>query len=135
MCDGHGSGARAVPPRRDRYPKHRPSAGPPMVIDGVDLGRAMTPQDLLVWLRVACHLDDDEIVPAMLAGADRVERDMADPAAERPVLAELPEDERREAVRAAREVTRSRVDAWRRRHRHMTWGELRVLFVGLREPG
>ena len=119
--------------RPERYPKHRPAAGPRMVVDGVDLGHAMTPQDVLVWMRVACDLDDDEIAAAMLAGADRVERDMHDPAAERPTLAELPEPERREAVRAAREVTRSRVDAWRRRHRHMTWGELRVLFVGLRE--
>lgn len=118
--------------RPERYPKHRPAAGSRMIVDGVDLGHAMTPQDVLIWLRVSCGLDDDEIVPALLAGADRVERDMADPTVERPALAELPESERRQAVHLAREVTRSRVDAWRRRHRHMTWGELRLLFVGLR---
>lgn len=39
-----------------------------------------------------------KIVPTLLAGAERVECDMADPGVERPVLAELLADERREAV-------------------------------------
>ena len=96
----------------------------------------MLPQESLLWLRVACGVNDDEIVAAMAGGADRVERDLDSPQDDvgfRPALAELPPDERRAAVRAARDVTASRLAAWRRRHRHMTWPELRILFVGLRE--
>lgn len=54
-------------------------------------------------------------------------------AVERPALAELSEADRIAAVEQAREVTKSRVMAWRKRNRHMSWDELRILFVGLRE--
>jgi len=121
-------------PRPPRYPKHPPTVGPRMKLDGVDLGPAMLPQDILIWMRL-CGMDDEEIIPAFQAGADRLERVVEDPASPDRVMAELTVEDRAEAVRQAREVTPSRVLAWRRRHRQMTWLELRALYVGLRENG
>ena len=118
---------------RERYPKHSPALGPRMVIDGADLGAAMTPNDVLIELRLITELQDDEIIDAMAAGADRVERDMTeDPQSGMPALAALAPEERLAVIEVARSVTRSRIDAWRRRHRQMTWPELRVLLLGLR---
>ena len=118
---------------RERYPKHRPTLGPRMVIDGADLGAVMTPSDVLIELRLITELQDDEIIDAMAAGADRVERDMAKaPQSGMPALAVLPPEERLAVIEVARSVTRSRIAAWRRRHRQMTWPELRVLLLGLR---
>lgn len=118
---------------QDRYPKHHPIPGPRMVVDGQDLGAAMLPNDVLIELRHAASLDHDEIIQALHAAADRVEQDMAEtPVSGMPVLGVLTVAERTAAVEAARAVTRSRVDAWRRRHRQMTWGELRMLLLGLR---
>ena len=105
-----------------------------MKLDGVDLGPAMLPQDILIWMRL-CGVDDDEIIPAFQAGADRLKRVVEDPASPDRLMAELSLEDRTEVVRQARVVTPSRVLAWRRRHRHMTWLELRVMFVGLRENG
>ena len=118
---------------RERYPKHSPALGPRMVIDGADLGAVMTPSDVLIELRLITELQDDEIIDAMAAGADRVERDMTeDPQSGMPALAALAPEERLAVIEVARSVTRSRIDAWRRRHRQMTWPELRVLLLGLR---
>jgi hypothetical protein len=104
-----------------------------MVIDGADLGAVMTPSDVLIELRLITELQDDEIIDAMAAGADRVERDMTeDPQSGMPALAALAPEERLAVIEVARSVTRSRIDAWRRRHRQMTWPELRVLLLGLR---
>jgi hypothetical protein len=87
----------------------------------------MSPQDILIWLRVSCGLDDEEIVPALLAGADALERSA------NPACPELSDADRALAIAQARSVTNSRVTGWRRRHRQMTWLELRALFAGLRE--
>jgi hypothetical protein len=102
-----------------------------MVIDGADLGAAMTPADVLIAIRQYLELENDEIIAAMRAGADRVEADLltgAAPAA----LDMLGVDDRKALVAVARSVTPSRIDAWRRRHRQMTWPEIRILLLGLR---
>jgi hypothetical protein len=101
-----------------------------MTIDGVDLGPSMTPQDVLIWLRIGCGLDDADVLPALRAGADRLEQ-----TGDLLAMAELSDADRAAAVRQARDATNSRLVAWRRRNRQMTWLELRALFVGLRETG
>jgi hypothetical protein len=115
-----------------RYSKRAPTIQPHMVIDGVDLGAAMTPADVLIDLRVAAEMDDADIVDAMLSGADRVEADLARGEDEPQVLRVLSVDDRMAAIAEVRGVTASRVMAWRKRNRQMTWAELRVLLVGLR---
>lgn len=111
----------------DRYPTRRARALPPMVVDGADLGPAMAPQDLFVHLRQLLDLEDQEILDALQAGAGRME---ADPEG---TLVELSDADHALAIEQARAVTRSRVTAWRRRARHMTWLELRVLLLGLKD--
>jgi hypothetical protein len=104
-----------------------------MVIDGADLGAAMTPSDLFIELRLIASLESTEIIEAMHVGADRVESDMRGaPQSSRPTLWMLTPAERTAAIDNARTVTGSRIDAWRRRHRQMTWPELRILLIGLR---
>lgn len=94
-----------------------------MVVDGRDLGPPLKPQDLLVWLRRLHVLDDREVTEAMRLGA------ASDLAA---IYPELTDAELGDAVEAGEAVTPSRVVAWRKRHREMTWLELRVLLAGLR---
>ncbi|MEW5425089.1 hypothetical protein [Amorphus sp. 3PC139-8] len=111
-----------------RYRKRGPRALPPMVVDGRDLGPAMTPGDVMIWLRQILELDEVAIVAAMYAGAARLAEDPE-------CLPDLDPSEIARTLEEAREVSRSRVDAWRKRARHMTWLELRVLLIGLRESG
>lgn len=113
---------------RPRYPKHRPTPGPPMVVDGKDLGPALLPQDIYIWQRHVMALDDAEILAAFAVAVDRL-RDDGQPTP----FAELHPDDLREMIAQAKAVTRSRLEAWRRRNRQMTWLELRALYVGLRE--
>lgn len=109
-----------------RYPKRRAQALPRTIVDGKDLGPAMRPQDIFLWLRQLLCLEPAEVVEAMRLGAAALEA--------RPEIAsELAPGDRELAVRQALEATPSRVDAWRRRAREMTWLELRVLLAGLRE--
>lgn len=103
-----------------------------MIVDGQDLGAAMTPSDILIELRIFLQVDDEDILEAMSAGADRVEADLDNPDGK---LRLLSRDERVSAVAEARELTRSRLTAWRKRHREMTWPEMRILLIGLRETG
>lgn len=111
-----------------RYPSRPRNAGASQIsADGVDLGPPMLPQDVFLALRVSLALEDDEILDAFELGAARVERDPDRS------LRELSTADRQAAIDAARQVTRSRLQAWRKRARHMTWLELRILFVGLRE--
>lgn len=104
-----------------------------MVVDGADLGVAMTPTDLLIEIRLTAELRDDEIVEALTTGAARVEHDLSHASQSgTPALGLLSVDERLAAIEIARSATLSRVKTWRRRHRQMTWPELRILLLGLR---
>lgn len=107
-----------------RYAARSAERLPAMVVDGQDLGAPLKPQDLLVWLRQLHMLDDREVAEAMHLGA------AADLARAYPGLTD---DELGEAVAAGAAATASRAVAWRRRAREMTWLELRVLLVGVRE--
>ncbi len=107
-----------------RYARHSPERLDGMVLRGADLGPPLKPQDMLIWLRLLMQLDDQEILDAFAAVL------AADPAATFP---ELLAGEVDELLAASAEVTRSRVDAWRRRNREMTWLELRALLLGLRQ--
>lgn len=118
-----------------RYPKRREAPRAHAIVGGKDLGQPMRPSDIYIRLRRLLHLDDDELLAAFAAGVGCVERDLGpDPARpDAPALMELEPAERVAAAAEAREITRSRLDAWRKRHREMTWRELRVLFAGLLE--
>lgn len=108
-----------------RYPHRRPQALPRMSVGGVDLGPAMRPQDVFAALRRILALREPaEVVEIMRLGAQEL-RD----APQRAV--ELDDTDRALAIEQAESVTSSRVDAWRRRAREMTWLELRVLLIGL----
>ena len=75
---------------------------------------------------VALPLTNDEILDVMRVGAAVV--------ADRPeTLVDLEADQVQLAIDQAASVTAGRIEAWRRRAREMTWLELRVFFVGLRE--
>lgn len=113
-----------------RYRKRSPTAGPIQIVDGVDLGPSMRPQDIYILLRHTFELEDDEMLDAFAAAADRVEADLSGDG-ER-AMAELTDAQRERAMAEAREVSRSRLDAWRRRGREMSWLELRMLLLGLR---
>lgn len=109
-----------------RYPKRSPERQARMVTPaGVDLGPVLKPADIYIRLRQTLHLDDDELLEAFRRGGERL--------AGRAQFPELTEAEEDAAIAAAAAVTRSRLDAWRRRGREMTWLELRALLIGLRE--
>ena len=99
-----------------------------MVVDGKDLGPAMLPQDIYIWQRHVMALDDAEILAAFAVAVDHLQ-DESQPTP----FAELHPDDLRDMIAQAKAVTRSRLEAWRRRNRQMTWLELRALYVGLRE--
>lgn len=111
-----------------RYPKQAVGTRPRMVLDGQDLGPAMSPSDVYVDLRHLLDLDDDEIIEAFRLGAAALVEAERGPGS---ALVMGIEDEAG-AIEAALAVTRSRVTGWRRRARQMTWPELRVLLLGLR---
>ena len=92
-----------------------------------DLGVPMSPADVFIALRQIAELEDDEMLQAFAAGADRIEAGDAPPAL-LAALGGIPH-----VVAQARAVTPSRLVAWRRRGREMTWPELRVLLLGLRD--
>lgn len=96
-----------------------------MSINGADIGPAMTPQDVFVHIRRLLDLDDEEILDALQVGAGRMEGDREN------TLVDLSDVDHALAIQQARTVTRARITAWRRRARHMTWLELRVLLLGL----
>lgn len=112
----------------DRYPMRPQAMRPRMIHDGIDLGTAMTPCDVYIELRALLFLEDDELIEAFRIGAaDIMEADAG------PGSALVLHVGNRDAVcHAALAVTRSRLVAWRRRAREMTWPELRVLMLGLR---
>lgn len=94
-----------------------------MRVGARNLGPPLTPQDILIWLRLLLQLDDDEILEAYAAtGAEKLAL----------AWSELSSEEIDAMMAEAAQVTRSRLTAWRRRHREMTWLELRALLVGLR---
>ena len=108
-----------------RYVKRQREAGPRMILpDGTDLGPAIKPQDLLVWVRQMLELEDREIAEAIARAAAR------DPSE---IWPELSEEDQAQILVAAHEVTTSRVVAWRKRNREMSWHDMRALLVGLRE--
>ena len=100
-----------------------------MTVDGVDLGRAMLPNDVYIILKRVADLDDDEMLEAFQAGIAHLAALPADAAPGERIGMTAAEAEA--AIKAASEVTRSRLRAWRARARQMTWGELRVLIRGL----
>lgn len=101
---------------------------------GRPLGRAMWPHEVYNMVRHALELSTPEQIETMQLGAAKVLRDMQQqPTSGRVALAELDEPSRRAAVETALEVTPSRVQAWKTRNRQMTWPELRVWLVGLKE--
>ncbi|MFE1598155.1 hypothetical protein [Methylobacterium sp. ID0610] len=111
MSREYGHGQRAARPR--------------MVVAGLDLGTAMVPADVYIEIKRLLELDDDKILAAFAAGADALAKgDAAGP------LVEDIDD--LDATSAALEVSRSRLKAWRKHARQMTWPELRVLLLGLR---
>ena len=87
----------------------------------------MLPADLYIALRQLLDLTDDELLDGFAAGATRLLAGDASPA----LLAAL--DQPADAAAAAQAVTRARLQAWRKRGRQMTWPELRVLLLGLRD--
>lgn len=109
-----------------RYAKRLPERLPDMIVRGQNLGPALKPQDIYIWLRVLLVLDDAELLEAFAASLT------ADPNKTYP---ELHAAEIDAMLAAASEVSRSRLDAWRRRNREMTWLELRALLLGLRATG
>ncbi len=119
--------------KADRYPRQPQRPGPRMRVDGHDLGFAMLPNDLLIALRATAGLSTAEAVAAMVAGAEDFARRWEAEGPDWPVTAHLDAADLRHAIAVARETTPSRIDAWRRRHRQMTWDELRILLHGLRE--
>lgn len=110
----------------DRYPKHHIERGTDMVVRGQNLGPALKPQDVFVWLKLLMGLDDEDVLAAFAAVPG------TDPARTYP---ELTEAEIAAMLIANTQVTRSRITAWRKRNREMTWLELRALFLGLRATG
>lgn len=117
-----------------RYPKHRPRHGPETFdAAGASLGAAMFPADIFIVTRQLAGLDDKEAAAVMRLGALRVFDELEADDGRRPSLAEIGEIEQRRAVEAAMEVTPARVVAWRRRHREMTWPELRIWLIGLKQ--
>lgn len=107
-----------------RYATRHAVRLPPMTVDGHDLGPPLKPADVCIALRQALQLTDDDILAALAFGAERME--------DRPELfAHLLEDERAAAIEDARAATRSRVVAWRRRSREMTWMELCAFLAGI----
>lgn len=114
-------------PRTDdgavRYPKRSPQRQPDMIVAGRNLGPALKPQDVFIWLKLLLELEPDEILEAF-ARADAGRLAQAYP--------ELTDLEIGAMISGAAEVTPSRIDAWRRRNREMTWLELRTLLAGLR---
>ena len=109
-----------------RYQHQAPEALPATIVGGADLGPAMRPRDVMARLRHALVLDDREVVDLIRLGAARL---AGDPQA----MPELDDAEREALLVQAAEVTPSRVIAWRRRSREMTWHELRALLLGLIE--
>lgn len=109
-----------------RYVKRLPERLPDMIVRGQNLGPALKPQDICIWLRVLLVLDDAELLEAFAAALD------ADPDETFPELRQAEIDT---LIAAASDVSRSRIDAWRRRNREMTWLELRALLLGLRATG
>jgi hypothetical protein len=109
---------------QDRYVKRGRSPLPRTIIDGVDLGPGIKPQDLMAWLRRLLEMEDREIAEAVAAAA------ACDPSE---IWPELAEEDQSAILIAAHEVTTSRVKAWRTRNREMSWHDLRALLVGLRE--
>jgi len=116
-----------------RYPHRPPKPLGPMIVDGRDLGHAMRPHD--IFIRIRFLYDDDETILAIfLAAVNRLEKDLAVPPEDRtPALFELPLEERMRALEETREISMSRIKAWRKRAREMTWRELRMFFLGICE--
>ena len=116
-----------------RYPKRPASAGERMIIDGIDLGPSMPPQEIYILLRRLMDLDNDEIITAFRIGRDRVARDMGPNPVDAavPALGYLSKADRDIALSQTADVSRSRLVAWRKRARDMTWLELRILLLGL----
>lgn len=110
----------------DRYPRRD------SLVNTGNLGRAMLPAEVFVILKRELDLDDDDLLNAFARGVE-ILADLPEDANDRQRMG-LRSDETDDAIAAASEVTRSRLSAWRKHQRQMTWPELRVLCRGLTDP-
>lgn len=107
---------------KPRYPHRPPSV---MAGEAGHLGPAMRPQDIFVLIRRASDLrDDHEVVEVLRLGAAAIHDQPS-------LVPDLSDADRDTAITQAGDATPSRVMAWRKRAREMTWLELRVLLIGL----
>ena len=111
---------------KDRYPGRRYAERDALPGDHPTLLRPMSPVDVYIEVKRLLQLDDDELLQAFAAGAAMLAESLADGH----LVEELTNCEA--AISAATEVTRSRLTAWRKRGREMTWDELRVFLLGAR---
>ena len=93
----------------------------------------MTPTDIFILLRQISGLSDEEILEAVQPTTGKSElQDSDSRGSYYPAYHDLPARERREIISKAMSITMTRLTAWRKRRRQVTWHDLHILLLGMR---
>jgi hypothetical protein len=91
----------------------------------------MTPADIFILLRQISGLSDEEILEAVRIGASELQ-DSDSRGSYYPAYHDLPARERQAIISNAMSITMTRLTAWRKRRRQVTWHDIHILLLGMR---